>query len=305
MLVIRKSQIDAFEKVAVRRFEEGLLDHLRGFFPQHAAILGETPLQRVVRYGLRRAESRGLGTERAIYLYIALMFMLGSRFDEDPQMPWALQEVETEKATDAKPEVSMIATTSAETTGEAASEKESDAPRETADARIERVYGQAMAFLDQTVGPDNEFLRQSLSVLRQSQLFEGLPTAPSFGHRLLLLLQMLAPEKYQVLGEELLRHLVRHGYENAKRHGMTTEYGIMNYVALTFVLGSGFDRDPLYPWAAASELGQTDPAQRGAMLREAALAYLAKCLPGCPRRAEQSAVALARPAEPYRRIVEG
>ena len=86
---------------------------------------------------------------------------------------------------------------------------------------------------------------------------------------------------------------------------MTTEYGIMNYVALTFVLGSGFDRDPLYPWAAASELGQTDPAQRGAMLREAALAYLAKCLPGCPRRAEQSAVALARPAEPYRRIVEG
>jgi hypothetical protein len=162
-----------------------------------------------------------------------------------------------------------------------------------------------MAFLDQTVGPDNEFLRQSLSVLRQSQLFEGLPTAPSFGHRLLLLLQMLAPEKYQVLGEELLRHLVRHGYENAKRHGMTTEYGIMNYVALTFVLGSGFDRDPLYPWAAASELGQTDPAQRGAMLREAALAYLAKCLPGCPRRAEQSAVALARPAEPYRRIVEG
>ena len=306
MLVMRKSQMEAFEKIAARRFDDSLLDHFQAFFPQHAATLGETQLGRIARYGLQRAESRGLKTERAIYLYIALMFLLGSRFDEDPQLPWALRHVEVEKASVAKPEVATEAAL-AETTAEAVSGKADDAPKETADERIERVYGQAMVFLDQTVGPDNEFLRQSLIVLGQSQIFEGLPTAPSFGHRLLLLLQMLAPEKYQVLGEEILRNLVRHGYENAKRHGMTAEHGIMNYVALAFILGSGFDRDPLYPWAAATlnEPGQVDPTQKGALLREAALAHLAKCPPGCPRRAEQSAVALGRPAEPYRRIVEG
>ena len=41
MLIIRKSQIDAFEKIAVRRFEDGLLEHLQTFFPTHAATLGE------------------------------------------------------------------------------------------------------------------------------------------------------------------------------------------------------------------------------------------------------------------------
>lgn len=311
MLVMRKSQMEAFENVAVQRFEEGLLDHLQTFFPQHAATLGETQLGRVARYGLQRAESRGLKTERAVYLYVALMFVLGSRFDEDPQLPWAAREVEEEKPASSKPEVAAEArdaeTAPAQTAGETVVGKEDETPKETADARIERVYGQAMAFLDQTVGPDNEFLRQTLNALRQPQVFEGLPAAPSFGHRLLLLLQMLAPEKYAALGEEALRNLVRHGYEAAKRYGMTTEHGIMNYVALAFVLGSGFDRDPLYPWAAAtlSDPRLADPAKKGAALREAALAHLAKCLPGCPRRAEQSAVVLTRPAQPYKQIVEG
>lgn len=312
MLVMRKSQMEAFENLAARRFEAGLSDHVRAFFPHHAAALGDAQLQKVLRYGLQRAESRGLKTERGVYLYIALMFLLGSRFDQDPQLPWAARAVELEQPAPATPEVlptdgAAVPTEPAQTAAGADAGVADETPKETADARIERVYAEAMAFLDQTVGPDNELMRQSLSVLRQPQVFEGLPAAPSFGHRLLLLLQMLAPEKYRVLGEDLLRNLVRHGYENAKRHGIVAEHGIMNFVALAFLLGSGFDRDPLYPWTAAalSDSGKIDPAAKGALLREAALINLAKCPPGCPRRAEQSAVILARSAEPYRRIVEG
>ena len=88
MLVIRKSQVKVFEQVAAQRFEAGLLDHLRTFFPEQAAALGTAQLGKVVRYGLQRAESRGLRTERGLYLYLALMFMLGSAFDEDPQLAW-------------------------------------------------------------------------------------------------------------------------------------------------------------------------------------------------------------------------
>lgn len=311
MIVVRKSQMEAFESVATRRFEAGLADHFRAFFPQHAATQGDAQLQKVLRYGLQRAESRGLKTERGIYVYLALMFLLGSGFDQDPQLPWAAREVEREPPAPAKPEVApsaaAVAAEPAKPAAGAAAEGADETPKETADARIERVYGQAMAYLDRTVGPGNEFMRQSLSVLRQPQVFEGLPAAPSFGHRLLLLLQMLAPEKYRALGEDSLRNLVRHGYENAKRHGIATEHGIMNFVALALLLGSGFDRDPLYPWAAAalSDPGKVDPGAKGALLREAALVHLAKCPPGCPRRAEQSAAVLARSAEPYRRIVEG
>ncbi|MEZ5580595.1 MAG: hypothetical protein R3F40_14970 [Candidatus Competibacteraceae bacterium] len=309
MLVIRKSQVKVFEQVAVQRFEAGLLDHLRTFFPEQAAALGTAQLGKVVRYGLQRAESRGLRTERGLYLYLALMFMLGSAFDEDPQLAWMppLQPPAppppAEEPQQATPPVEAAPTP---TTVPPPEETEPAPPPETPDTRIVPLYEQAMAFLDRTAGPDNEFLRHTLSVLRHPQVFEGLPTAPSFGHRVLLLLQTLAPEKYKALGDGALRALVRSGYEAAKYHGVTTESGMMNYLALAFVLGSGFDRDPLYPWAAAvlSDPGLADPAQRGAVLRETALKALEKCLPACPRRAEQSAVALAKPAKSYRRIVE-
>ncbi len=300
MLVLRKSQMKVFEQVAVQRFEAGLLEHLRTFFPEQAAALGSTQLGRVVRYGLERAESRGLHTERGIYLYLALMFVLGSAFDEDPQLAWmpplqppAPPPGEEPQQSESQIEVASVPAATARSL-------------ETPDTRIVPLYEQAMAFLDRAAGPDNEFLRQTLNVLRHPQVFEGLPAAPSFGHRALLLLQTLAPEKYKALGQGALRALVRSGYETAKRHGVTTEPGMMNYLALAFVLGSGFDRDPLYPWASAvlTDPALADPAQRGTALREAALAHLAKCPPGCPRRAEQSAVALAKPAKTYRRIIE-
>lgn len=301
MLVIRKVQMEAFEKIAVRRFEDGLLDHLRTFFPAHAATLGDPQLGRVIRYGLQRAESRKVQTERGVYQYLALMFMLGSLFDEDPQLPWAAaQEPVTPAAANAAE--------SAESTPipEGAEGAEGEAP-ESPDAHLERVYGQAMTFLDQTAGPDNGFLHQTLNLLCQPQVFDGLPAAPSFGHRLLLLLQALAPAKYQVLGEAPVRALVRSGYEAAKRHGFTTEPSMMNYIALAYVLGSGFDRDPVYPWAAAtlSDPALVNPAQRSAALREIALAHLAKCPLGCPQRAEQSAAVLEKADQPWLRIVEG
>ena len=293
MLIIRKSQIDAFEKIAVRRFEDGLLDHLKTFFPTHATTLGEKQLGRVIRYGLQRAESRNLQTERGVYLYLALMFMLGSWFEDDPQLPWATA-----------PEPVTPPTVNDGETAEPAPPPET-AP-ESPDAQIERVYGEAMTFLDQTAGPDNGLLQQTLDRLRQPQVFDGLPTAPSFGHRLLLLLQMLSPEKYQALGEEPLRALIRSGYEAAKRQGFTTEPGMMNYISLAYVLGIGFDRDPIYPWAAAtlSDPALANPAQRSTALRETALAHLAQCPPGCPQRTEQSAVALKKAAKPWRRVVE-
>ncbi len=308
MLVIRKSQMKVFEQVAAQRFEAGLLDHLRTFFPEHAAALGATQLGRVVRYGMQRAESRGLQTERGLYLYLALMFMLGSAFDEDPQLTWMppLQPPAPPPTEEPQQPESQMEAAPAPATVPPPEETEPAPPPETPDTRIVPLYEQAMTFLDRTVGPDNEFLRQTLNVLRHPRVFEGLPAAPSFGHRVLLLLQTLAPEKYKALGEGALRALVRSGYEAVKHHGVTTESGMMNYLALVFVLGSGFDRDPLYPWAVAvlTDPALTDPAQRGTALRETALKYLEKCLPGCPRRAEQSAAALAKPAKPYRRVVE-
>lgn len=310
MLVMRASQMQAFEKIAVQRFEEGLLEHVRTFFPEHAAALGETALRRVLRYGLQRAESRGLHGERGVYLYLALMFLLGSGFEDDPQLR-ALPVLQTAPVP-AEPQAQAAAETGTSTASASLSTSSGPAPAvavaesglETPDQRIEIIYGQASALLDRIAGPEQTPLPLMLNVWRQPQVYEGL-SGPSIGHRLLLLLQMLAPEKYRALGEEALRGLVRLGYENARRQGLSTEPGLMHYVALMFMLGSSFDRDPLYPWAAAVLGDPTlqDAAQKGAALREAALAFLGRCLPVQPRRAAQSAAALTRSDQPYRQII--
>ncbi|MER2529055.1 MAG: hypothetical protein ABTR07_14105 [Candidatus Competibacter denitrificans] len=293
MLVMRDTQVQAFEKVAVDHFQQALLAHVRTFFPRHAEVLGPAQLARVIHHALQKTARRNLKTERAVFLYTGLLLMLGSEFDKDPQLPWAIWRPEP--------------VPSGEAAGEA--EKEQVIDQKSPDVRIEGLYSQAMKFLDRAVGAENQFLQRTVDALCQARIFDEVPSAPSFGHRLLLLLQMLGPERYRVIGEGPLRELVRHGYESAKRYGMVSEREIMHYMALAFVLGSGFVRDPLYPWAGSvlSSPTKTDGAAkgRGAALWQAALEHLSRCLPACPRRAEQSTAALARPNESYNRIIEG
>lgn len=308
MLLMRDAQVQAFEKVALERFQQALLTHVRTFFPRHAEVLGQTQLERVIRYALEKAERRKLKTERAVVFYTGLLLMLGSGFEKDPQLPWVIWRQEPVPADAAESRQAAVpATVSEEAVGK--TDKEQGTERESPDVYIERLYGQAMVFLDRVVGPDNQFLQRTVGTLRQSQIFDEVPSAPSVGHRLLLLLQMLGPERYRLIGEGPLRELVRYGYENAKHYGILSEREIMQYIALAFVLGSGFDRDPQYPWASAvlSGAAKIDPASKGkgAALWQAALDYLSRCLPACPDRAKQSAAALARPNEPYGRIIEG
>jgi len=273
--MIREEQMAVFEQAVIRNFERRVYEYLEPFFPDHYQVLGAQPMREIIHLGLQWAEQHSLISERDVYLYLSLRFLLGRHFDEDPQWPWVAELLKDE------------------------------AP-ETAQMRITPIYDQAMNLLDRMIGPDNEYQRQTLSVLRQPQVFDSLPEAPSVGHRLLLLLQALAPQKYQALGEEALRNLVRRSYTAAKQYGLAAERSAMIYLALAYVLGAGFDHDPLYPWAAAVLIDPalTDPTQKGNALYAAAQIQLAKCPPGCPRRADLSAALQKLPTKPYRRIVE-
>lgn len=275
MLMIREEQMAVFEQAAVRNFERRIYEYLKPFFPDYYRVLGAEPVRKIIGRGLEWAKQHQLISERDVYLSISLRFLLGSSFDEDPQWPWVAELLKDEAL-------------------------------ETAQMRMTPVYDQAMSLLDSMIGPENEYLRQTLGILRQPQVFDSLPEAPSVGHRLLLLLQALAPQKYQVLGEDVLRNLVRHSYGAAKQYGLTTERGAMIYLALAYVLGAGFDHDPLYPWASAvlTDAALVDPMQKGKALYAVAQAQLAECPPGCPRRADLSAALHRLPTKSYRRIIE-
>jgi hypothetical protein len=82
MLTIRQEQVDAFRQVAIRKFEDTLVEHLNRLFPQLAVRLGESGLRNVIQYGIRRAREYGIVCQRDVGRYIAVMLMFGPNFDQ-------------------------------------------------------------------------------------------------------------------------------------------------------------------------------------------------------------------------------
>ncbi|MEE4378434.1 MAG: hypothetical protein V2J55_13135 [Candidatus Competibacteraceae bacterium] len=255
MLVIRETQMAAFEQGAIRNFETRLLEHLQEFFPKHCQILGDEQVRKVIRLGLERVEQYELVSERDIHLYVGLMFMLGSFFDVDLQLPWAAKIFADQSMTNPT-------------------------------APIDRVYETAMRFLNRVAGKDSECLERALNKARELPVTALVRTdndkqqKVSFGEHLLKMLNSLWPEKYEVLGEETMRRLVQKGYEAGRGYNLQSEQGATVYIALMFMLGSGFDNDPQYPWAKAvlHEASPSDSGNTGELLYEGAKTHLDKWL---------------------------
>lgn len=253
MLVISGNQMKTFEQAAVWNFENRLLAHLEEFFPKHCAILGEDEMRKVVRLGLKRAEAYGLISQRDLHLYMGLMMMLGSRFDQDPQLPWAAKILIDENIAD--PNI-----------------------------RADRLYDRAMVYLNQAAGKDSQYLDRALRKTREFPVSAlsrtGEDKLISFGDYMLKLLYRLFFEKYEAVGEANIRQMVRQGYQAARSYNLTDEPGMATYICLMFLLGSGFDLDPQYPWAdvVLNDAALADSTQKGELLHQAAMTHLEKWL---------------------------
>jgi len=60
---------------------------LRKLFPQKYRVVGEECLQGLVKNSGQRASDYGITARRGQLIFIGLMFMFGSGFDSDPQLP--------------------------------------------------------------------------------------------------------------------------------------------------------------------------------------------------------------------------
>lgn len=219
MLKIRPEQIEVFEQAALKRFEDEMLKHIQEYFSNHWRIIGEAQLRQVIQYGVSQAEQYGLTTQREVCLYLNLMLLLGSDFDTDIQLPWAKEVLMDEMIID--PYV-----------------------------RVEQLYDVAMEHLDQVAGIKSEHLGRAIVRIR-NQLSEWmLLMNPVFESDLVSLFNWVYPQKSQMIGEEVLRQLIKQGITSTQTYGMATQGGVILYTGLMFILGSRFDKDPKYPWFA-------------------------------------------------------
>ena len=89
MLTIRKEQVEALSAAGVENFIDRAAEHVGKFFPEHVKALSGERLREDIRYGITRAASHGIVSERDVCKYIDLMILYGRDFDKDPNLPWA------------------------------------------------------------------------------------------------------------------------------------------------------------------------------------------------------------------------
>jgi hypothetical protein len=244
MLIIRRSQMEALKQLPLKAFIGRMVLHLRKYFPEHCHVLGEAQTRKVIGLGIERADSHGFNAAVDVCRYINLMFMLGSFFDEDPQLPWAAEILKS---------------------------------RGGGGPKMKRLYDRAVIYLERVSGPDGEHFRRMLVRVRRSRFETLVGIRPDdLVGQMSSLLEGIYPQKWLETGEAGTRCLMADGIRAAEGHGLATPEGIGIYTSLIFILGSHFERDPLYPWAAATLADRSEAvaSSRARLLYEEAIAGL-------------------------------
>lgn len=252
MLVIRGEQTEAFRQAARRNFEDLMADHLRAFAPVQSKILGDAQVRKVIRLGIERAGAHSLSGRGPVRLYLELMFMLGSDFDTDPQLPWA-REVLSDEAV----------------------------PEQT--ERAGRLYDEALRFVAAVSGPNHEYERDALRRVCHKRL-EDFPAADQ--HSMLSHLRGVYPQRCASAGEVGLRLLVQRGVGAARECGLSAHGGETLFVGLMFAFGHGCLNDPQFPWVAATleDRRGDDPARKVERLYAKLMTYLGRALSDLEQR---------------------
>jgi hypothetical protein len=244
MLVIRPEQLSVLA-LSLGPLETRLIEHFARFFPErHRGCGGNEGLRAVLRHGAARAGAHGLVRRAAIADFISTTFYLGCGFADDPRYPWAAR----------------ILSSGGSDIG-----------------RAREVKLTALDFIERAEGAENEHLDEALWRLRTMAVDDllrppdGRPLPAYFVERL----QFLHPAKCAAIGNEPLQTFATQMIEAAANHGLRDYRHGGLYLAVAFLLGASFDRDPQFPhFARALHDDFGDAHWKAARLHRAARAYL-------------------------------
>jgi hypothetical protein len=221
MLVIRQGQMHVFDVDSRARFEQGIVLHFLKTYPRECRQAGgPEPVSRLVAAAVERSVAFGFTAKDQVSLFVALRFILGIDFDLDPQVPWAGQMLKSRKIRNPS-------------------------------LRINAIYDHMLEYLGKTAGDRCEFVVRAMIRLRDWDI----STAPGLDHKwtpnMLELLHGMYPQKFDHQGAQANRYLLDDSATKCDFfYDFRSPAGRALFTILMFMLGSGFDRDHLHPWAA-------------------------------------------------------
>jgi hypothetical protein len=262
---IRETQLQTLETASIRAFEDRTYAHLQRYFPRHCALVGETQMRKVIQQGWTKSASYGLTAECCVRSYIEFMCLLGSSFDMDPLLPWAAKILNDTSTSD------QI-------------------------ERGDRLYDRAWEYIDHIIPDFRDAAGQPITArfIAELKKLRSMPdelvtTAilPEFTHRARDRLEQVFPAKSRYVGEQAVNQAIADAIGAARSYGLTGEQGTWFVVVLKFLLGTGFDKDPLLPWASAtlSDSATSDPRKRLNKLYVEGAGFLRQWWDSAPRRA--------------------
>lgn len=225
MVIINRSQIQAFETAARSHFENQMVAHARMFSPRLHQVIGGAQMREAIRQGINNAFKYGFTRRGPVQFYIDMMLLFGSSVGDDPQYPWAIELLRT---------------------GDGADQM----------ARAERLHHEVLKYLENVHGPNNDYVYQALRRLCDLSTENIYFGNGKLEDNLLRFLEVVHPEKYAQTKRGALVLLIE---EAAKKTREYTEEDDVRHIglmtALMFSFGHGCDLDPLYPWIKKT-LGQ-------------------------------------------------
>lgn len=267
MLIISQRQLDLLADVRMRDAKDLLLARGQRLFPVDTALMGTDALAEMAEHALRRARKHGLEMTFDVFSYFDLMFALGSHFDVDPFLPWAATALSL--PAEGGERLQVLRDDAMAWLEAATGEDGTPAVKAMVRARALSMDDIAQlrigtAFTFSAPLPDPDLVAPDDVDRRQPA-----PTVSETMERLRTFLADVHPEKARAIGIETIDHGMREALHRAELVNLTSPLGQHLYVLLSFMLGSGFARDPLFPWAARA-LHDVSERDRAELLYDAA-----------------------------------
>lgn len=231
MIVIRSSQVSAFQVATRQVFEDAMVAHARTYSPILHGVIGEAQMRMAVRKGINDANNYGFTRRGPIQLFLEMMLLFGGGIGSDPQYPWAAEQLNSGCA-------------------------------ENQMRRGELLYLEVCRYLTKVHGANNCLVRKALQRLADSNPREVVFPANAIEDGILRFLRWVHPEKYAYTPERALRLLIHEAI--AKTQQYTGEHDgrhVGLVAALMFCFGHACDTDSLYPW-----IGKTLTRSRSAKM---------------------------------------